>query len=181
MPYHLFMKSLIADRGRVMGTEGSSALVRLEGGAKCRKCGMAAIGLCKPGGTGMLVSVENPLGAGRGDVVRIGLDRGVHLRGYFFAYMLPLLSFVAGAFAGRLASLASGINGLDAPAAFLLLAMSLLHSIRKIKELDRSKRMYIRQVLRDVPEFEAQGAMSPEGLQYLRAYGEPSRAPSNII
>jgi positive regulator of sigma E activity len=171
------MKSLIADRGRVMGTEGSSALVRLEGGAKCRKCGMAAIGLCKPGGTGMLVRVENPVGADKGDVVRMGLDRGVHLRGYFFAYMLPLLSFVAGAFAGRLASLATGLRGLDVPTAFLLLSLSLVHAIRKIKVLDSSERLYIRQVIREVPEFDSQGAMSPEGLEYLRAYREPSQAP----
>jgi sigma-E factor negative regulatory protein RseC len=177
------MKSLIADRGRVMGTDGSSAIVRLEGGAKCRKCGMAAIGLCKPGGTGMLVRVENPLGAEKGDVVKMALDRGVHLRGYFFAYMLPLLSFVAGAFVGHLASLASGLGGLDAPAAFLLLGLSLVLSVRKIRALDRSERMYIRQVVREVPEFEAQGASSPEGLEYLRAYRGyfPPEPPGNAI
>lgn len=164
------MKSLIAEAGRVMQTDGASALVRLEGGAKCRKCGMAAIGLCKPGGTGMLVKVKNPIGADKGDVVRLGLDRGVHLRGYFFAYMLPVLSFVAGAFIGHFISLASGLKGLDVAFGFVLLTMSLVLAVRKIQALDRAEQMYIRQVVREVPEFEAEGVMSPEGLEYLNAY-----------
>lgn len=164
------MKSSIAETGRVMQTDGASALVRLEGGSKCRKCGMAAMGLCKPGGTGMLVRVKDPVGAAKGDVVRLGLDRDVHLRGYFFAYMLPLLSFVAGAFIGHFISLASGLKGLDVVTGFVLLALSLVLAVRKIKALDRAEQMYIRQVVREVPEFEAEGAMGPEGLEYLNAY-----------
>lgn len=170
------MKDRISETARVTETSGKEAVVRLLGGESCRKCGLAAIGLCKPGGTGMVLRVENRLGAARGDVVRLGLDPGAKRRGYFFAYTLPLLCFAAGAFAGYLVTAATGLGGLDAALAFVSLLASLPLSIRKLRGLDASERMYVSRIVRDVPDFHWQGGDTPEGAYYLEAYRQRDSA-----
>jgi positive regulator of sigma E activity len=43
------MKASIPDTGTVMKLEGEHAVVRMEHDGSCRKCGAAALGLCKGG------------------------------------------------------------------------------------------------------------------------------------
>jgi positive regulator of sigma E activity len=164
------MKTPIAETARVLETRGETALVRLEGGRTCRKCGLAAIGLCKPGGTGMEVRVENRAGASPGDSVRLALKRGAHWRGYFLAYLLPLASFVAGAFAGDALSAAAGVTGLDVVSAFSFYGLTLMYSLRKMRALEGAERMYISRVVRDVPDFHWQDASGAEAVDYLQAF-----------
>ncbi|GAB4390202.1 MAG: hypothetical protein Kow0025_20600 [Thermodesulfovibrionales bacterium] len=172
------MRDRISETARVIEARGGEAVVRLLGGQSCRKCGLAAIGLCKPGGTGMELRVENRLGASPGDVVKLGLDAGAKRRGYFFAYTLPLVCFTAGAMAGHLAGQAAGLGGqwLTTLAAFLALLGGLPFSINKLRGLDSSERMYVSSIVKDVPDFHLQAGDSPEGAHYLEAYLAPGRS-----
>ncbi|NOZ25001.1 MAG: SoxR reducing system RseC family protein [Nitrospirae bacterium] len=166
------MKSIV-ETGRVVETRDGMAFVRIEQGRSCRGCGMAALGLCRPGGAGMLLKVENPAGAVKGDRVMIGLGKRVHLKGYFIIYILPVVMMMLGTIAGYLASGATGIGGLEAAGGFAGLAASLFFSLRKMQALDRAERMYIRRIVRDVPEFDSDAMTGgAEGADYLSGFGE---------
>ncbi len=165
------MKSIV-ETGRVVETSDGIALVRIEQGRSCRGCGMAKLGLCRPGGAGMLIEVENPVGAVKGDRVMIGLGRRVHLKGYFIIYILPLFVMTLGTFAGYVASSATGIGWLEAAGGFSGLAASLAFSLRRMQALDRAERMYIRRIVRDVPEFDADAMPGAEGADYLAGFRE---------
>ncbi len=164
------MKDRIAQTARVTEVFGGRARVRLEGGETCRKCGLAAMGLCKPGGTGMGYEVVNAKGAKRGDRVRLGLDSRVHLKGYLFAYMLPLFSFVAGSIGGWALSNYSGINGLEVLTGTSALIVSIVFSLRKLRALDRTETMYVERIVHEVPDFKLNPETGPEGYDYLRAF-----------
>ncbi|MEJ2183262.1 MAG: SoxR reducing system RseC family protein [Nitrospirota bacterium] len=162
------MKDRIAEKALVLGTEGGEAEVRLVGGAACRKCGMARMGLCKPGGTGMLVRAENRAGAAAGDMVTLGIAEGVRWRGYALAYMLPLLGLLGGAAAGAWLGARAGVPGLETPGAFFFLALALALSLRRLSTMDRTEQMFVSRIVRDVPDFHWDHAS--EGEDYLRAY-----------
>jgi len=164
------MKDRIAEKALVLKAEGHTAKVRLVGGEACRKCGLATMGLCKPGGTGMVYEVTNDIGAGAGDMVKLGLNAGIHAKGYFLAYVMPLALFAAGSFGGWLISEKTGIGGMDALLAVLALCCGLAFSIRMLARLDRVGRMFIKSIVNDVPDFDPTEAGSAEGLDYLRAY-----------
>jgi positive regulator of sigma E activity len=164
------MKDRVAEKALVLTAQDGMARVRLVGGQSCRKCGLAAMGLCKPGGTGMVYEVTNGLGAAAGDTVKLGLDTGIHAKGYLLAYVLPLAMLVLGSLAGWALSAWTGIGGLEAVLGVLSLGGGLLYSLRRLSALDSSGRMYVKSVVRDVPDFDPQEAGSAEGQDYLRAY-----------
>jgi positive regulator of sigma E activity len=161
------MKTSIIETGTVIETRGMMASVRIDHGYSCRGCGMGKLGLCKPGGAGMVIEVENREGAHKGDRVTIGLQQGAQLKGYFFAYMLPIVVLAGGTAAGYALSSVTGIRGLDVISGFAGLAAVLWYSLKKVRDLDQSRRMHIKRVLQDVPEFYAQGGHSSEAIDYL--------------
>ena len=51
------MKPSIPEIGTVIRLQGDIATVMLKGGESCKGCGQAKIGLCKAGGTTMMLTV----------------------------------------------------------------------------------------------------------------------------
>jgi positive regulator of sigma E activity len=164
------MKDRVAEKALVLKTEDGTARVRMVGGEACRKCGLAAMGLCKPGGTGMVYDVTNDAGAEAGDTVMLGLNSSLHARGYWLAYVLPLALLVLGSLAGWWLANLTGIDGLEVPLGVTSLGGGLFYSLRRLYALDKTGRMYVKSVVREVPEFEPEEAGSAEGYDYLRAY-----------
>lgn len=159
------MKDRISERALVIKTEGGQARVRLVGGESCKRCGLAAIGLCKPGGTGMEFDVRNDLSAEAGEVVTLGIDPTARATGMAAAYGLPLGAFVLGALLAHVA----GIPAWDVALAFIGLVCSLPFSHRILKDLDRVEHMRIERIVRGVPEFCPEAPASDEARRYLGA------------
>lgn len=110
----------------VLKTEAQAALVEADFGGGCGS-GMCAKGGC---GTAILAQmfsqqprsplrVANPIQAGIGERVIVGVEEGSLLRATLLAYLLPLVLFVAGAIAagrflgGDAASALGGLAGLS--------------------------------------------------------------------
>jgi sigma-E factor negative regulatory protein RseC len=147
------MKTSVVETGKVYKTEGNIALVKIDQGTSCKGCGMGKLGLCKPGGAGMLLKVENTIGAKVGDTVTIGLEKKTHMKGYFIAFILPLVVLLFSSFIGYLLSLFTEMKGLDVVAGFTGLAVAVLYSLKRINKLDRETLMYIRRVVSDLQTF----------------------------
>lgn len=143
------MKPTIPESGSVIKTEGLNATVLLEGGTACKGCGAGKIGLCRPAGNSMTVTVGNSAGAQMGDKVLIGIDRGVQRTAYLLAYIIPLVSFLSGSFLGHAARVYFTVPALDAITGFAALAAASVFSLRKLKKLDASSRMSIKRILND--------------------------------
>jgi positive regulator of sigma E activity len=170
------MKTNIVETGIVIEKDGSTARVLLGKGQSCKGCGMAKMGLCRPGGANMIFTVEDNPEARVGDKVILGLRKDVHRKGYFIAYILPLIAFVISALAGYMISAHTGLQGLEVITGFIGLALSILYSLKRLQKMDQTERMHIRQVLREAMQSEEAG-LSPEGIDYLehvqREHGMP--------
>ncbi len=173
------MKTNIVETGTVIHTEGGIARVRLGKGTSCKGCGMAKLGLCRPGGAGMLLEVENSVNARVGDVVTIGLKRETHIKGYFLAFILPLSMLVVSTIAGYVLAVYMGLKGAEVIAGFLGLAITLFFSLRRLNEMDRSERMYIKRIIKDVPDFSGEVNIGAEGGDYLKGFQDISEHSSN--
>ncbi len=134
------MKTSVVETARVLETDGNYATVMVEQGTSCKGCGMAKLGMCRPGGAGMVLKVRNPLNAGVGDRVKIGIDQRVHLKGYLLAFIIPLVCMFLGAIGGSL----TGLKGADVVGGFLFLGLSAYYCFRRLNSLDRNYRMYIK-------------------------------------
>lgn len=141
------MKPTVPDTGTVITISGDRAVVMVRGEKACRGCGAAEIGLCKAGGMVTMVEAANPLFAGVGDTVRLGLDRKVQRRGFLLAYIIPLAAFITGALAGHAAGMHLGVPALDVAAGFLMLVLSSLISFSRLRRLDRSSSLVVRENL----------------------------------
>jgi positive regulator of sigma E activity len=161
------MKPSVTEIGYVLDIEGDAAIVRMGDAETCKGCGMAALGLCRPSGPGTVIRAENRAGAIPGDRVTLALDRPVKMRGYLFAYLIPVASLVAGAFAGSWVSI---FEGMEVISALFLFVLSLPFCLVRIRRLERSGRMHISRIENrpsDYDPLEAGG----EGLDYLRILG----------
>ena len=96
----LAMKPSIPDTGTVIRLDGEHAVVRMRHEGSCRKCGAAAIGLCK-GGLMQELTVKNSMRARVNDTVRIGLVQGIQYRGFLLAYTVPAVALVFGIAGGH--------------------------------------------------------------------------------
>ncbi len=100
--------------GQVVDLMGEQkALVRVRQHLSCAGCG-------KCGGSFFgdpskrlenLVEVLNPIGAARGELVRLEARTSEMLLAAFLLYIVPLLGLLAGLFAGRHAAAAQGLPG----------------------------------------------------------------------
>ena len=167
------MKTVV-ETGRVIDTDGETASVMIEQGASCKGCGNAKLGLCRPGGAGMLLRVQNTLGASRGDRVVMGLEKKTHLKGYLLAFILPLLSFLLASLGGYMLSEVTGVKGVEVVVGLAGLSATAFYSLRRLKALDKAGKMHIKRIIRDA-EFRYGAATGAEEMDYLAGYADTER------
>ena len=158
------------ETGTVIKTDGAWASVITNKSKSCNECGKAQAGICGKSGAGMVMSVKNTAGAKRGDTVELGLDKTIHIKAYFFAFIFPVAILFVCAYSGSVISLSAGINGLDVIAGFTGLIISILYSFGKIRQFDRTSRLQITKVLSDPPEYVS--AISAEEMDYISAFNK---------
>ncbi len=141
------MKPFVPEKGLVVSVDGTVAKVMLTGSEACRGCGQAKIGLCKSAGLNMVVIAKNVLGAKSGDMVVVGIDEKIRLRGYLLAFIVPLISLLAGTSIGLIASLYLSIKGLEVLSGFLGLAAGSYLSLKRLRRLDREESLIIKSIL----------------------------------
>ena len=147
--YPIAMKPTVPDTGTVLRLEGDAAVVLLEGGKSCKGCGAARIGLCRAAGNSMIVTVDNSVAALPGDKVQIGIDRKVKIKGYLFAYIIPLFSFISGAMTGHFLGGYIRIPSLDVLTGFVALALISGYTFSRLRRLDCTYRMTVKKVISD--------------------------------
>jgi positive regulator of sigma E activity len=138
----LAMKPTIPDTGTVIRLDGEKAVIRMKHEGSCRKCGAAAIGLCK-GGLMRELTVINSKRARVGDTVKIGLLQGVQYRGFFLAYVIPAAALIFGIVGGHFLGVYTGIPAMDITAGFASMIAVLLFSLKRLKRLDSTSSIEI--------------------------------------
>jgi len=131
------MKPTIPDTGTIIRLEGENAVIRLNHDGSCRKCGAAAIGLCK-GALLQELTVRNSQRARVGDIVKIGLVQGIQYKGYVLAYVIPSASLVFGAAGGHFLGTHAGFPPMDIIGGFVSMIVVSFFSFRQLKRLDSS-------------------------------------------
>lgn len=159
------MKASIPDTGTVIRLEGRNAVISLLGDASCRKCGAAAIGLCK-GGMMQVVTARNTSCAHVGDRVKLGMAKDIQYRGYVLAYVVPATAFILGTVAGHFLGDLAGFQPLDVITGFgSLIAVSIV-SFRRLMQLDSANAVEVIDVLT--------GPWVPDLAEQCRGTGSPS-------
>jgi len=89
------------------------ALVRVRQHLSCASCGKCGGTFLGDPGKRMdhLVEVLNPIGAGKGALVRLEARASEMILAAFLLYILPLLALLAGLFAGRNIAASQGFSG----------------------------------------------------------------------
>ena len=97
---------MIEEQAVVISSEGAFATVEARRSHACGPCGANSV--CGVSALAKLLgkrrgslSVRNPIGAGPGDRVVVGLDESVLTTGSFVIYMVPLLTLVIFAVVGQ--------------------------------------------------------------------------------
>ena len=85
---------MIEEEGIVAETEGDIAKVAILKKSACEQC--AASGVCHPGDT-ELMEAANPLGAVKGQKVKVVVAPQVYLQASIILYGIPMVALVAGA------------------------------------------------------------------------------------
>jgi len=140
------MKPAIPDTGTVLRLEGENAVIRMKHEGSCRKCGAAAMGLCK-GGLMQELTVRNSERARVGDAVKIGLVQRVQYTGYVLAYVIPAAALIVGMVGGHFLGTYAGFPPLDIIAGFSSLVAASFFSLRRLKRLDSTSAIEIVNVL----------------------------------
>lgn len=156
------------ETGTVLKTEGMTATVITNKSKSCQECGKAQAGICGKSGSGMIMTVKNSLGADKGDTVEIGLERKVHVKGYFIAFILPVIVLFIAAYAGHVLSETIGAKHLDVTAGLTGLIVSMIYSFRKIRKLEKTTQLHITRILRGASEYGVNSCS--EEMDYLRAF-----------
>jgi positive regulator of sigma E activity len=94
------MMPTIPETGTVLRLEHGTAVAPPKGGTPCKGCGAGRIGLCRPAGNSMIVTVKNTTEAMAGDTVTVVIGKNVQWAAYFLAYFTPLFSLIAGFLGG---------------------------------------------------------------------------------
>jgi sigma-E factor negative regulatory protein RseC len=85
---------MIEEEGIVVETEGETAKVSILKKSACEQCSSA--GVCHPGDREFM-EVVNPLGAKKGDKVKVVVAPQLYLKASIILYGIPVASFVAAA------------------------------------------------------------------------------------
>ncbi len=142
------MKPSIPDTGTVIRLDGARAVVRMKHEGSCRKCGAAALGLCKLGQLQVL-TVANAVHAEVGDHVRIGLVRRTRYTGYVLAFVVPPAALILGSLAGHILAAYAGFPALEVITGLVTMIAVSFFSFRRLKRLDASSSIEIVSVLLD--------------------------------
>ncbi|MEW5921865.1 MAG: SoxR reducing system RseC family protein [Bacillota bacterium] len=113
--------------------EHNKALVKVRHNLSCSNCGRCGGFFGDPEKNQYhLVEVFNPIGAAKGQLVRLEARASEMLMAAFLLYLLPLVALLVGLFAGRAVALAGGLAGsadmwgLGTGLIFMVLLFSLL-------------------------------------------------------
>jgi len=145
----LDMKPTVPETGSVLRLEGDNAVVLLRGGQSCKGCGAGKIGLCRAAGNSMMLTAKNTVDARPGDNVRVGIDPSVRISGYLLAYIAPLTSLLAAALLGYITGEYIGVASMDVIAGFAGFGVVTAFSFRRLRRLDRTHRLILRNVVTD--------------------------------
>ncbi len=162
------MQSSEIETGTVLKTEGTKALVITNKSKSCKECGKAQAGICGKSGSGMVLKVENAIGAERGDTVELGLEKTAHVKGYLITFIFPVIALFIAAYAGHLISQLTGVKYLDVTAGLSGLVLAILYAFRKISRLDKSTQLHITRILSGSSEYGV-GSCAEE-IDYLHAF-----------
>jgi len=94
---------MIEEEGIVAEVHGSVARVEILKKSACEKC--SASGTCHPGDED-LMEADNPLGAVKGQKVKVVLAPQIYLKASIILYGIPMVAMVAGAILGKNAGIA---------------------------------------------------------------------------
>lgn len=94
---------MIEEEGIVEEVQGGIAKVALLKKSACENC--AASGTCHPGEK-ELMEADNPLGAVKGEKVKVVLAPQIYLKASLILYGIPMVAMVAGAILGKNAAIA---------------------------------------------------------------------------
>jgi sigma-E factor negative regulatory protein RseC len=90
---------MIVETGRVTNIEDNKAIVEIEKGGSCASCSTRCA--CNYGAKTVLVEAENPLNAGKDQLVQISIPEGSALQAAFVVYVIPLIALIAGILLGE--------------------------------------------------------------------------------
>lgn len=125
--------------GMVIGNEKKGyvrVLVNRTGGCSGCSSGVGGCSGCMANAKDISL-VEDPLGAGPGDMVRVELNSIDVVKGAALLYLLPVFSLLIGAFTG--ASLSSLLHLSEGPGIFVGCFLGLLLAVVVIKKVDGSR------------------------------------------
>lgn len=147
------MKPSIPELGRIIRLDGDIATILLQGGKHCEGCGAGKLGLCKPSGNAGLLKARNAVSASVGDHVRVGLEQDVQTKGYMLAFIIPLISLIAGSVAGSLIGAYFSLQSMEVVIGFGALVVTLFFTIRRLKRLDKSNSLTISEIVSEEEAF----------------------------
>jgi sigma-E factor negative regulatory protein RseC len=99
---------MIEEEGIVAAIEGNVAKVEVLKKSACEQC--AASGVCHPGDMEYL-EASNPLGAKKGQKVKVVLAPQLYLKASLILYGVPMAALIGGAIAGKNIAIAYGATG----------------------------------------------------------------------
>lgn len=144
------MKQAVIETGRVIKTDGVTATVVIDKGEACKGCGKGQMGLCKPGGAGMVMEVNNALNASVNDIVTIGIGGNLQKKGYLLLYLLPTFNFMLGAVVGYILKYTFHITYLDVISGFAFLIITLIFSLKWLHKMEKTEKLFIRTVEKSI-------------------------------
>ncbi|HAS55363.1 MAG: hypothetical protein A2X56_07925 [Nitrospirae bacterium GWC2_57_13] len=90
---------MIEEEGIVVEASGQMAKIALLRKSACESC--AASGVCHPADDASFMEAENPLGAVKGQKVRVMVAPQIYLKATIVLYGTPLVALVGGAILGK--------------------------------------------------------------------------------
>ena len=121
---------MIEEEGIVVEVTGDIAKVSIVAKSACEKC--SASGICHPGEQEYM-EASNPLGAKKGQKVKVVLAPQVYLKASIILYGIPMAVFVAAAIAGKNLGLRYGTESASDLWAFIAGMVSMVISFLFIR------------------------------------------------
>ena len=90
---------MIEEEGIVVETTGGLAKVSILAKSACEKCASSEV--CHPQGEDSFMEASNPLGAKKGQKVKVVVAPQVYLKASIILYGIPMTAFVAAAIIGK--------------------------------------------------------------------------------
>lgn len=140
------MKPSIPETGTVIKVDNGLATVMLSGGESCKNCSAGKLGICKPSGNISVITATVAEGINPGDSVRITLDSAMQSKGMFLAFIVPLLSLLAGTVAGYVIGRELSISYIEVITGFLSFLIASLITLKRLRRIDSSVRLSVKKI-----------------------------------